>query len=258
MAKLKNFILQSTRRSRNLIVLTGSGIILVLMIGFLSFRPAKAEPMQVGVGVGTSGQSAFEFIGRINQNNFDFTGFGYLTYIKGLDYAEIYNYPTPPSEGSEDTARFTYVATATLTSRAILSDVFVIDSEGLITFYFTQSPPDRSFADAASFAVGTPIATATMRYQDILLVQAANKGLATGVSELTQLSAPTFTLNGQSYQFGRSNLLYRLSSIGNGTRTSLDPVISFVSLAGNAVTSGQQQSFLPLLIRQASERTSQP
>jgi len=242
MSNLKNLTFKSTNRYLSLIVLVGLCITLVLIVS-LQLRPTKAAPLQVGVGA--AGLNAFEFIGRINQNGLDFTGFGYLTYIRDLNNAEIYTNPANPSE---DTARFTYVATATLTSRAILTDVFVIDSQGTITFYLTQSPPDRSFDNSASFANGTPIATASMRYQDILLVQSTNKGIATGVSEVTQLTAPAFTLNGQSYQFGQSNLLYRLSSIGNGTRTNVDPPISFVLLAGNAVMSGQQ-SFLPIINR---------
>jgi hypothetical protein len=244
MSNLKNLAFKSTNHYLNLILLVVS-ISLVLIVG-LQFKPAQAAPLQVGVGI--AGQNAFEFIGQINQNDLNFTGFGYLTYIRDLNNAEIYTNPTNPSE---DTARFTYVATATLTSRAILTDVFVIDSEGTITFYFNQSPPNRSFDNPASFASGTPIATASMRYQDILLVQSANKGLATGVAEVTQLSAPAFTLNGQSYQFGQSNLLYRLSTVGNGTRTNISPPISFVLLAGNAVTSGQQ-SLLPQINRDSN------
>ncbi len=246
MSNLKNLTFKSTNRYLSLIVLVVLCITLVLIVSLLPLRPAKAAPQQVGVG--GAGQNAFELIGRINQNGLNFTGFGYLTYVRDLNNAEIYTNPATPSE---DTARFTYVATATLTSRAILTDVFVIDSQGTITFYFTQSPPDRSFDNSASFASGTPIATASMRYQDILLVQSPNKGIATGVSELTQLNAPAFTLNGQSYQFGQTNLLYRLSTTGNGTRTNLDPLISFVLLAGNAVTSGQQ-SYLPMITRDSN------
>jgi hypothetical protein len=245
MSSLKNLTFKSTNRYLGLMVLVVLCITLLLIVS-LQFRPAKAAPLQVGVGA--AGQNAFEFIGQINQNDLNFTGFGYLTYIRDLNNAEIYSNPANPSE---DTARFTYVATATLTSRAILTDVFVIDSQGTITFYFTQSPPNRSFDNPASFAGGTPIATASMRYQDILLVQSTNKGLATGVSEVTQLNAPAFTLNGQSYQFGQSNLFYRLSTVGNGTRTNINPPISFVLLAGNAVTSGQQ-SFLPLINRDSN------
>ncbi|MEJ2304569.1 MAG: hypothetical protein P8Y14_23835 [Anaerolineales bacterium] len=232
---------KSTSPHLNLVVSVILGIILVLIVSLVLLMPAEAAPPHVGVA--TSGRNAFEFIGRIDQDDINFTGYGYLTYIRDLNNAEIYSDPVNPSES---TARFTYMATATLTSRSVLTDVFVLDSQGTITFYFTQYPPSRSFDNPASFASGTPIATASMRYQDILLVQSANKGLATGVSEMTQLDASAFTLNGQSYQFGQPNLLYRLSTVGNGTRTNLDPLTSFVLLAGNAVTSGQQ-SFLPLI-----------
>jgi hypothetical protein len=239
---------KSTSHPRNLVVLVILGITLVLSASLVLLIPAEAAPPQVGVGM--SGQNAFEFIGRIDQDDMDFTGYGYLTYVRDLNNAEIYSDPVNPSES---TARFTYVATATMTSRAILTDVFALGSQGTITFYFTQYPPSRSFDNPASFASGTPIATASMRYQDILLVQSANKGLATGLSEMTQLDASAFTLNGQSYQFGQPNLLYRLSTVGNGTRTNLDPLTSFVLLAGNAVKSGHQ-SFLPL-INHDSNRT---
>jgi hypothetical protein len=233
-----------TNRYLNPIILVVLGITLVLIASLLLLRPAEAAPPQVGVAA-SGRQNAFELIGRIDQNDLDFAGYGYLTYIKGLDYADIYTNPANPSE---DTARFTYVATATLTSRAILTDVFVIDSQGTITFYFTESPSYRGFDNPASFASGTPIAKASVRYQDILLVQSPNRGLATGISDLTQLNASSFTLNGQTYQFGQPGLLYRVSTVGNGTRTNLNPLTSFVTQAGYAVTSGQQ-SFLPLISR---------
>jgi hypothetical protein len=239
MSNLKNLTLKSNNRYLSLIGLFGLSLTLLLIVSW-QLMSAQTEPTQVGIG--TVGRNAFEVIGRIDQNNLDFTGFGYLTYIKDLDNADIYTNPLNPSE---DTARFTYSATSTLTSRAVLTDVFALDSQGTITFYFTQSPPDRSFGDPSSFASGTPIATASFRYQDILLVQSPNKGIATGVGELTQLNAYAFTLNGQSYQFGQSNLLYRLSTVGNGTRTNIAPPVSFVLLSGNAVTSGRQ-TFLPL------------
>lgn len=244
MSNAERFTLRSTHRFLYLIFLVILAIALVAAMSLLLLKPAKAAPA-AQVGVGTAGRNAFEFIGRIDQNDADFTGYGYLTYIKGLDNADIY---TDPFNPSEEMARFTYVATATLTSRAVLTDVFALDSQGTITFYFSESPGSRSFDNPASFASGTPIATASMRYQDILLVQSANKGIATGVSEMKQLSAPTFILNYQSYQFGEPGLLYRLSTSGNGTRTSLVPLNSFVLLAGNAVTSGQE-TYIPAVLK---------
>jgi hypothetical protein len=249
MSNLERPTFKSTNRYMNPILLVLVGITLALLAGLLLLRSAEAASPQVGIGL--AGRNAFEFIGRIDQDDFDFAGHGYLTHVKGLSNAEIYSNPAYPSE---DTARFTYVATATMTSRAILTDVFVLNSQGTITFYFTQDPPYRDFNDPSSFASGTPIATASMYYQDILLVQSPNKGLATGMSEMTQLTASSFTLNGQSYQFGQPNVMYSLSTVGNGTRTSLDPLVSSVLLAGNAVTSGRQ-ALLPLIMRSSDGTT---
>ncbi len=239
MLNFRNLSVKSASRYLRLMGLVLLGVALLLIIN----RPlGSTEAASPQVGIGTTQQNAFEFIGRIDQNDLDFSGFGYLTYIKGFDNADIYADSFNPSE---DTARFTYVATTTLTSRAILSDVFVINAEGSMTIYFTETPYDRSFDSAASFASGTPIATASVRYHDILLVQSPNKGLASGTSELTQLSASTFRLNGQDYQFGKPNQFYRLTTIGNATRTNVDPPVSFVLLAGNATTTGHLV-FIPI------------
>ncbi|MCB0168557.1 MAG: hypothetical protein KDI79_30290 [Anaerolineae bacterium] len=245
MSIIKSFTIKSIPRYVGLI---GGVVLAVILFLIMSWplSPVSAAPQQVGVGV--AGQNAFEIIGRIDQNNASFSGVGYLTYIRGLSTSQIYSNPLNPSE---DTARFTFVAEATLTSRAILTDVFVINSQGPMTIYYTPSPPNRSFDNKASFASGTAIATTSIRYQDILLVQSANKGNASGVGEVSQLSASTFTLNAQSYQFGQNNLFYRLSTVGNGTRTNVSPPVSFVLLAGNAITTGQP-SFLPSLSRNSN------
>jgi hypothetical protein len=243
MSNFKNLTAKLPGRYLRLIGLVVLGVTLLLSIVNWPLKNAKAAPPQVGIGLAQ--QNAFEFIGQVDQNDLDFSGFGYLTYIRGFENDEIYTNSLDPSE---DTARFTYVATATLTSRAILSDVFVINAQGTMTFYFNETPSNRSFDNATSFASGTPIATTSIRYQDILLVQSANKGLASGINEVTQLTASSFSLNGEDYQFGQPNQFYRLTSIGNGTRTNVDPPISFVLLAGNAITTGQQL-FLPTVNR---------
>ena len=243
MLNFKNVSAKSISRYLRLMGVVVLGVMLLLLIINRPLRSAEAASPQVGIG--TTEQNAFEFIGRIDQNDLDFSGFGYLTYIKGFGNADIYSDSLNPSE---DTARFTYVATATLTSRAVLSDVFVINAEGSMTIYFTETPYDRSFDSAASFAGGTPIATTSMRYHDILLVQSPNKGLASGTNELTQLSASPFSLNGQTYQFGQPNQFYRLTSIGNATRTNIAPPVSFVLLAGNATTNGHLL-FLPIALK---------
>ena len=118
-------------------------------------------------------------------------------------------------------ARFTFSATATLTSRHVLSTIFALDSIGTIVYYY-HPDSGADFADPASFAAGTPIVTATIRAQNILSVQGPNKGIATNIGEFTQTGAASFTLDGQVYQLGRTGLLERSWATGEGTRT--DPI----------------------------------
>lgn len=247
MSHLKNLKSKGVRIATILMI-----AVLLLIIPVLAARgkllPAQAAPPQVGVGL--ADQNALEFIGRINQEGPSFTGYGYLTYVRDLNNTQLFTNPANPSEA---TARFTFVATATMTSRAILTEVFVLNSLGTMTFYFDDSPPGRDFSDPTSFTSGIPIATASMRYQDILLVQAPDKGLAQGVAEVTQLTATPFTLAGTSYTLGQPDLLYRFSTIGNGTRTDPDPNFprSFVLMAGHAQTAGRS-NYLPLMQRNSN------
>jgi hypothetical protein len=223
----------------------GAAALLIVMLlatsGSQAVAPAAPAVADVMVGAGSPGLNLYEFVGRVDQNGFAFTGYGYLSYLRGMSYDQIF---TNPLAASEATAHFTYYATATLTSRVIISSVFVINSEGPITFYY-QPTPSGTFTNPLSFAGGTPIATGVIRYQSILNVQAPNQGIATGIGELTQITAPEFTIDGVTYQFGQPGLIERMSTYGQGTR--LDAVIpkSFVVLAGNSVDTGQRQVNLP-------------
>jgi hypothetical protein len=223
--------------SAMLLVMPGSQAVAPAAQG-AALAPVAAE---VTVGTGAPGVNLYEFVGRIDQNGFAFTGYGYVSYLRGLSYSQIF---TNPIDASERSAHFTYYATATLTSRSIISNVFVINSEGPITFYY-QPTPTGTFSNPQSFAGGTPIATGTIRYQSILNVQAPNQGIANGIGEFTQLTAPTFTIGSETYQFGQAGTIQRMTTFGQGTR--LDAVLprSFVLLAGNAVDTGQRQLNLP-------------
>ncbi len=233
------------------IQMAGILMILALLLGLplllkdFGSAPASAAPPQVGMGL--PAQNALEFVGRIDQNGPNFTGYGYFTFIRDLNSTQLF---TNPALASESTARFTFYATAVMDARAVVSDVFVINSLGDMTFYFDPSPPGRSFGNPASFTSGTPIATASMRYHDTLLVQAPNKGLASGVAEVIQETATAFSLGGSSYTLGAPDLFYRFTTIGNATRTDPNPSnpVSFVLLSGHAVTGGQS-SYLPLINR---------
>lgn len=204
------------------------------------------------VGIDIPEMNGYEFIGRIDQEGTEFTAYGYLYYVHGLEQNQVFSNPLNPSE---TTAHFTYYATATLSSRAILTDavrgIFALDSVGTINFYH-QATPSATFTDPLSFAGGTSIATASLRYQDILSVQSPNRGLVMGNGEFTQLTADSFTIGTETYNFGRPGMIQYISTMGEGLRT--DPTIprSSVLLAGNATSARQRQVSLPSVRNQSS------
>lgn len=222
---------------------------LMLIVAFLvGIRHAQsAGPIEVGSALG--GQNAVEFVGQIDQDGFSFAGYGYLTHISGLTDTLLFS-ATNPLLADVTNARFTYSATATLTSRHVLSTIFALDSIGTIGYYY-HPVPGADFADPASFSTGIPIVTATLRSQNILMVVAPNKGIATNIGEFTQTGAGSFTLDGQVYQLGQVGLRERIWATGDATRT--DPITpkSFTFLAGNAVVTGLpgQESFMPIFVR---------
>jgi hypothetical protein len=126
----------------------------------------------------------------------------------------------------------------------------VIDSIGTTVYYYNPAG-GAQFANPASFAMGQPVLTATVRSQNILNVQAPNLGVGTNFGELTQTGVSAFDLGGQTYQIGRVGLMERTFSTGEGTRTNAVIPQSFTVLSGNAVVTGLpgQQSFMPIIIR---------
>ena len=216
-------------------------LLLVLLIFTVGWQLGPGSAQTTEVGAASPGLNLYEFVGRVDQVGGDFTGYGYLSYIRGLDNNQLFTNPLQPGEA---TARFTFFTTITLTSRAVISSVFAIDSAGATTFYFNPAA-GASFHDPQSFTKGSKIVTADVRYQNVLNVQAPNLGIATGVGELVQHSAAAFTLGGQSYQLGHTGMIQRIATTGEGTRTDAVKPVSFVVLSGNAVDTGQRQTFLP-------------
>jgi hypothetical protein len=228
------------------------GVMLLLLTSTGEPLRSQAEVVQE-IGVGQPGLGAYQFVGRIDQDGFEFTGYGYLYDIQGLTPTELFS---NPANASETTARFTYYATATLTSRAIVTDtvrgIFALDSVGTITYYH-QATPSASFADPESFANGIPIATASIRFQDILSVQSPNRGIAVGKGEFSVSTTTPFTFGGESVRFGREGLTYQIATFGDGLRTNAQIPQSSVLLAGSAVNSGFRQTFLPLVSNRPQE-----
>ena len=191
-------------------------------------RAAEGRPL---VGIPRHGESAFEFLGRSDQDGPTVTHYGYLTHLFGLADAALFSDPTTRTEA---TARFTFSATTTLTARHEVGNMIVTAAPGTLTIYFNDTP-GSDFAQPGSFAAGQAIATFSVRYHNILNVQAPNEGIATAVADLVQPSASAFTLNGGPHRVGHQGFQLRVRATGPGTRTQVDPVRAFFLLGAQAV-----------------------
>jgi hypothetical protein len=170
-------------------------------------------------------------VGRSEQDGNAVTHFGYLTRIQGLPDSLLFSHP---SIRTQATARFTFSAATTLTARNELGNIIVTAAPGTLTIYFNETP-SGDFANPGSFAAGTPIATYSARYNNVLNVQSTNAGIMTAVADLIQLGDDPFTLDGMQYRLGQRHLRERLSAYGQGTRTQVDPPQSFFLWGGNVV-----------------------
>lgn len=236
--------ISKVRRLRWLaIAALGLAVLLLLVTG--------QELHSQGEAVTEIAADSYQFVGRIDQVGLDFTAYGYVYDIEGVAPEELFS-DADAVNASEATARFTYYATAELTARAVITDseraIFPLDSVGEITYYY-QASPSASFDDPQSFSQGTPVTSATIRMQDILTVQAPNRGLAVGNGELSVSSAEPFTFGAETVRFGQPGKSYRISTMGDAIRT--DPVTpeSSVLLAGDAASTTFWQRFLPAIKR---------
>ncbi len=178
------------------------------------------------------GRTLFEFLGRSNQDGQNVTHFGFLTHLLGLADDQLF---ANAEVRTEETARFTFVATSALDSRHDHGNLITTSAPGEMTLYLNQAP-QGDFDNPASFARGQAIATFATRYYNVLNVQAPNQGITTASVELTQLHANQFTLASQRLRWGRPGLRARLSASGQGTRTQPDPLRAFFLLGGSAVS----------------------
>ena len=222
-----------------LVVLLTLGLLASLLLVTRQHLSSQEEPV-TGIGLGT-----YQFVGRIDQVGVNFTAYGYLYDVQGVAPQDLFSNPLNPSES---TAYLTYYATATLSSRAALADdvrsIFALDSVGEITYYY-QATPAASFENPQSFAYGTAVTTASLRFQDILSVQGPDRGLAVGNGAFSILTAEPFTLGGDTVRFGLPGRAYQVSTWGDALRSDAVIPQSSVLLAGNAVAAGFWQTFLP-------------
>lgn len=192
-----------------------------------------AGPAEI-VGAPTDGSNALEYIGRIDQRGATFTVYGYVTYIAGMEPAELFTDPNP-TNWSEATARFTYFGSATLTSRAIVDNrLFVVTAEGTAQVYFNPNA-GASFDVPESFFSGTAVSESEISIRNALSVVAPDTGVTNGSGAMTFTSATPFDLNGTTYQIGEPDTRLRVSFTGVGVRLEPTEPRAVVAIAASAV-----------------------
>lgn len=196
--------------------------------------PTEAQEGPLALGGGSAGQTSFEFVAKIAQNNADLNVFGYLTYVKGTTVDALFVEGTNPIERSENEAYLTFMATGSLYSRSVLQPIFNTNSNLTMTIYY-NAVPGATFDDPASFADGEAVATLTVRLHTILNAQATDVGIAMVSGESSQSESPTFSFLGQDAQFGQAGMTRRFSVFGQGFRRSLEPLVVELFVAGDAV-----------------------
>jgi hypothetical protein len=179
----------------------------------------------------SNGQTAFEILGRSDQDGPQVTHYGYLTHILGLTDEQLF---ADANVRTEATARFTFLAVTTLDSRHQHENIITTSAPGELTLFLNQNP-GADFNHPPSFAGGKAIASYSTRYHNVLNVQAPNQGIASASVELTQLNSSAFVLGNRRLRLGQPGLRARLTANGSGTRTQADPVRAFFLVGGSVV-----------------------
>lgn len=193
----------------------------------------KDEPtVEGGIGMPGTGQEAWHFVGRIDQDGTDFTAYGYLTAVDGAKTDTLFT----GTDRNENTAVLSVVMKSKTATRSKLNNVTVVDVMGSATVY-ADDTPSRSFDNPDSFAEGTAVLTADLNGQNILNIDPENrdKGVAAATAQLRQTKASKFTLGGSSHQLGRVGLTSRLAVSGEGIRTDKVVPKSVIEVAGTAL-----------------------
>ena len=183
---------------------------------------AADDPSAVSIATGRTGQTAWQFIGTINQNGLDMSMSGYLTAAAGITETQLFS---DPSVRSADTARFKITATGKLTGRNVAPPLVVLNATATTTISFSGDAQDYSSAG---------IATLESTLQTVVDVTAAGKGQFSGSGDYVRTWADNFTLDGVDYRFGESNRVLYLTMSGDGTLSDPAGPVATIVVAGRA------------------------
>ena len=179
------------------------------------------------------GTTAAEFRARFAQTGSTgehFTAYGYLTAADGATDDDLF----AGASLSDTTALLTAYAEGELVRRTVDQSVHSLDIEGTLTVY-QRAAPGASFADPASFADGTPVATFAITLQDIVTVFATGRGLPTLTGDMRQTESGKLNDPG-GRNFGHVGARSRLFATGIGTLLNPATFNSILEMAGNWTT----------------------
>lgn len=204
------------------------GALAALLVILLSAAAAAQTPTVLGLSRG--GDSAVEYIGIIRQTGPQFGAIGYLTHVKGLQPNQLFIGPV-----SEATAKFTFVASATITNHAQVGSTISIGAPGELSIYYNPAG-GADFGNPASFMQGTRVAVISLRFFNVLSVIAPDLGVSSGTAHGWQGTVQSFVLDGQTYALGGQGFTHDLKLAGKGVRTVPTPPESTTEFAASSVT----------------------
>lgn len=203
--------------------------------GLLPHAGALAQDANPTFVAGSNTAHAFEFVGVIHQQAFDFQFYGFLTRVAGIEPTLLFTTADPTNRDAAS-ARLTISGTFTGTSRSVVGTVFDLNAEGTFAIFYSESGGADS-ETPESFAAGTQVAGGTASIQNVIAVYAPQSGLANGNGDFIFTASAPFTIAESTFQFGIGETPLRIGWFGVGQL--LDPTLpeSLISIAGNGAFS---------------------
>ena len=222
----------------------------LMLPAMLAVALQDASPVPVEVGSGPIREQALGFTGRNIYHPDTVEMVGYLTSVIGVDAALLFTEDAP----SERTARFTYAASVSVSSRSDRGDVTAFAGEGVLQIFLDDG--GASWDDPPSFADGQPVAELSIRLRDTLHRQAPGVGVLVGDAALSQETAAEFIVDGEVYRFGDAGIEQRLRYIGALMEGTTEPPSFSVSLTGNASVVVRES--IPVSVGQSATAVATP
>jgi hypothetical protein len=218
----------------------GFGVVAVATIALAMLVGVQLAPAaeRGDFGAETRG-STLEFVGRATQNGFDISIVGYVTRVAGVPEADLFATSNPLAR-NENTARITLSASTTISQSFMVlpqsPTLFDVNSAGPLNFFFSDAGGARSFDIPSSFGSGTPVASYSVRFQDVVAALGGidpNRGVVDGSGELCQTSAAAFRIGGETRRLGHPGLQQSIFTHGWTTRTNPNPPQSQTQFGGH-------------------------